>query len=74
MVVISFVGVILVADPLQAWSPTQLNHSISTDRSSRDGLPHDLVSKIIGIVLVLACALILGAESKSVPTYMEFAG
>jgi hypothetical protein len=59
------VGVILVADPLQAWSPgKEISHQELANLSTPDGLPHGLTSKVIGIALVLMCALILGTESE----------
>lgn len=56
---------ILVADPLQAWSSIPgMSHPELADLVTSDGLPHDLMSKVIGIALVLTCALILGMESE----------
>jgi drug/metabolite transporter (DMT)-like permease len=63
-IVLSFVGVVFVADPLQAWSPNSKLDPTLANTPTNDGLPHDLFSKAIGIVLVLTCAMILGTESE----------
>jgi hypothetical protein len=47
-----------------------MGHPESAESMTPDGLPRDLVSKAIGVALVLTCALILGTESEYAPPHV----